>query len=94
MSMGDMMKKKMVGTIGETLSIPAEALGNTAYIEIRGKNTLSVENHRGIAEYTSERICICVKRGQISIEGNELRIICMNHRRIEVSGELKRVELA
>ncbi len=88
MALGDMMKKT---TKPQTL--PMATLGNLAYVEIRGKNTLGVENHKGILEYTPQRICIGVKRGTIAAVGSGLEIVRMDHRRVEIVGSLERVEL-
>ncbi len=65
----------------------------TPFVEIRGKSTVGIENHNGITEYSPERICLSVKKGKISVEGMDLRIVRMDHRRIDIVGKLERVEL-
>ncbi len=89
MPLGDMMKKTM-----KPQTLPMATVSNYAYIEIRGKNTVGVENHKGILQYTPECICISVKQGTVSAFGSGLEIVRMDHRRIEIVGRLERVELA
>ena len=89
MPMGDMMKKML-----KPVSLPMATLGNLAYVEIRGKNTLGIENHKGILQYCTECIIVSVKNGTISAVGRNLQIIKMDSRRIEIVGELERVELS
>lgn len=86
-----MMKKERLRTLEETLALPSEAALNTPYVEIRGKKSVSVENHRGISEYTDDAIIINVKHGKIAVQGDHLRIVCMNRRRIEVHGSVQAV---
>ena len=85
---GDMMKEKKMEQ-----SLPMATLTSVSFVEIRGRNTVGIENHCGITQYSPERICLRVKRGQISVEGSDLRIVRMDHRRIDIVGQLERVEL-
>lgn len=84
---------ELTNKIEEKLSLPSEAITNTPLVEIRGKRSVCIENHRGIKEYTEDEVKVHVKRGQISIQGNVLKISCMNHRRIEVCGNIRAVVL-
>lgn len=88
---GDRMKKGRIRTLEETLALPSEAALNTPYVEIRGKKRVSIENHRGISEYTDDAIIINVKHGKIAVQGERLTIAGMNRRRIEVHGMIQAV---
>ena len=72
----------------EQLALPSEALANAPYVQIRGKRSVSVENHRGVLEYTDEAIVIAVKHGKICVQGDSLRISSMHRKRIEVRGTI------
>ena len=90
---GDWMKKDFKRTMEERLSLPSEAMSEVPYLEMKGSKSVSVENHRGISAYTDDEIKINVKRGKILVQGSNLRIVCMNRRRIEVRGTLRAVIL-
>ncbi len=77
----------------EKISLPPEAIANAPLIELRGKRSACIENHRGIKEYTDEQIVVHVKRGQISVQGIGLKISCMNRQRIEIHGNIRAVIL-
>ena len=87
------MKKERIRTLEETLALPSEAALNTPYIEIRGKKSVSIENHRGISEYTDDAIIVNVRHGKIVVQGDRLRIVCMNRRCIEVYGSVQAVTM-
>lgn len=87
------MKVDFVGAVSDRLSIPEETIADVPVVELRGRRSVSVENHRGIAEYSPERIQIRVKRGLISVGGDDLRIVCMNRKRLEIRGGIRCVEL-
>lgn len=87
------MKVDFVGAVSDRLSIPEETIADVPLIELRGRRSISVENHRGIAEYSPERIQIHLKRGSISVGGDDLRIVCMNRKRLEIRGGIRCVEL-
>lgn len=87
------MKQEFVHTIGQKLSIPTEAMTQQVCICLRGKRSVSVEHHRGILEYSKERVRISVHRGAICIIGTELTVTRMSERTLELCGRIERVEL-
>ena len=77
----------------ERFSLPPEAVANVPYVQIRGNKSVSIENHRGIMEYTQKKIVIALKQGKICVHGDELRISGMNRCSIEVHGLIFSVAL-
>ena len=63
------MKKDITNAVGEKFSIPTETLGEIPLILLRGKRSVSIENHRGITEYTDTVVQIEVKRGAVRVVG-------------------------
>ena len=84
--LGDHVKIDWFNTMEERLSMPSETLPNVPYIQIHGNHSVSIEHHRGILEYTDERIVVGVKHGKICVQGDALRIAGMNRCCIEVRG--------
>lgn len=93
MSSGDKMKKELANIIGEKFSLPPEAVGNIPLTEIRGNRSIAIENHGGILEYDEEKVKISVKHGAITVLGNQLRIVSMNGKMLEIRGNIRSVEL-
>ncbi len=53
---------------------------------------MSVENHRGIVEYSSERVVIAVSEGHLVLTGEELMIGFVYQEEITITGRFRRVE--
>lgn len=70
----------------ERFSLPPEALSDAPMVELRGKRSVVVENHRGVLEYTEERVRIAVRGGALCVLGSELSIAQMTRRRLELRG--------
>ena len=75
------------------MAIPQETIGETALVQLHGKRTVCIENHRGILEYTDTLVRVAVKRGSIGIVGNGMEIARMTRRLVEIRGRIQRVEL-
>lgn len=87
------MKKKscVVPGIADRLELPEEALGAPPRLTVTAGRRALIENHRGILEYSPERITVTFGREQLSLFGRELRIVAMNRRELLVRGQLQDV---
>lgn len=74
------------------LELPEEALLSTAKLTITGGRRALVENHRGVQDYSSDRIVISSGRGKIAINGTGLTIAAMNRRELLITGRIQSVE--
>lgn len=87
------LKRNLSEKISEKTAIPEELISDVAVMHVRGKRSLSIENHRGVQAYEQEHIQIAVKRGCIHIYGFALTIARMTKKSVEIRGNLQRVEL-
>lgn len=87
------MKKDISGAVGEKLAIPAETLGEVPVVLLRGKRSISIENHRGITEYKDTTVTVAVKRGCVRVSGNALCIARMTRKSVEIRGTIRTIEL-
>lgn len=51
-----------------------------------------VEGHRGIIEYSSERICVKIKKGSIAVRGEKLSVSVLTVSELYIRGEIKGVD--
>lgn len=79
--------------IWDRLDLPGEQLPGQVLVEILGKNRVLIENHRGVREYSQERIGVSVKYGVVQISGSCLRLRCMTDQQLVICGCIDRVEL-
>ena len=83
-----MKKKGIVPSLADRLELPEEALGTPKLTVIDARRAL-IENHRGILEYSRERISVSLGKRQVSLMGRELRIAAMNRKELLIRGELQ-----
>ena len=55
-------------------------------VEVYGNQRVLIENHRGVCQYTGERIVIKVKNGNVSVGGTRMRIVLMTKDRLVIQG--------
>ncbi len=69
----------------EFFDIPGEAAG-ASRVTITGCSRVQIENHRGIAEYGRERICVRCGRMTVRITGSCLELRAMNSDDLLITG--------
>ena len=87
------LKQNISEKISEKAAIPEELISDVAVMQVRGKRSVFIENHRGVKIYEQEHIQIAVKRGCIHIYGFALTIARMTKKTVEIRGKLQRLEL-
>lgn len=87
------LKQKVTEKISEKTSIPEELISDSALLQVRGKRSVCVENHKGVRVYEQEHIQIAVKGGSVHIYGIALTIARMTKKCVEIRGKLQRLEL-
>lgn len=69
--------------------LPKDIVMDVPKTTIIGALQLSIENHRGILEYSPERVVIGIHTGQVSITGKELVIGTVDGDEITVLGQIE-----
>ncbi len=77
--------------VADRLELPKDIVLDLPRLVILGDLQVVIENHRGIMEYTPERIIIAVNKGRLRIEGEELTIGSIQEEQITVTGSLRLV---
>ena len=77
----------------ERLDLPGETLPGQVLVEISGDNRVLIEHHRGVREYSRERIGVNVKFGQLQICGSCLELRCMTREQLVICGRIDAVHL-
>lgn len=80
--------KQIQNQFADFLEIPQDALLDLPRITIIGDLRLFLENHRGIIEYTSEKIRVSVSGGQLEITGQNLALKNIKPDEIAVEGRI------
>ncbi len=70
----------------DAADLQEESLPGEPLVEILGNSRVLIEHHRGVTEYTRERITVQVKRGEVCILGDRLELAKMTEQLLVVSG--------
>ncbi|MFO7295102.1 MAG: sporulation protein YqfC [Caldicoprobacter sp.] len=89
------MRKKLreVKTaVSEMFELPKDIMLNLPRISMIGNNQMLVENHRGVIEYTPEKIRLNSTIGVIRVEGEDMDLKNIAADDVMITGQIKRVE--
>jgi len=83
--------RKIQNQFAEAFEIPQDALLNLPKITIIGDEELHLENHKGIIEYSSERIRVSVLGGSLEITGGAMVLKNIKPDEIAVRGTIRQL---
>ena len=77
----------------ERFSLPGESLPGQVLVEITGENRVLIENHRGVREYSRDRIGVNVRYGVLLVCGSCLELRCMTREILVIRGRIDTITL-
>jgi sporulation protein YqfC len=77
--------------MADLLEIPADLVMDMPRLTVTGRNELYLENHKGIIEYTTERIRINLSRGFMEVIGDNLEIQALMPDEMKVWGDINTI---
>ncbi|MEL7564949.1 MAG: sporulation protein YqfC [Dehalobacterium sp.] len=86
-------RAKFKSAFVNVLEIPTDIALNLPRITMLGNLQLNIENHKGIVEYTENKIRITVTRGYLDIEGNNLVLRNVQIDEIMINGEINQIKI-
>lgn len=86
------MNERLKIRMTEAASFPKDVVLGVPIIRVIGNDEMSVENYRGILEYTEELIRIQTKVAQIKIIGKRLQILCYTNEEMKITGKIITIE--
>ncbi len=89
MSLGERFRERFIDIFG----LPAEVMLKLPIVMMVGGKSLILENHRGILEYSRERIRIRLVNGEVTITGYNLVIQSISNEEIQIKGEITGLSL-
>ncbi len=87
-----MRPREWPADLAERLELPAEILPGTGCLTISGGRRALVEGHRGILEYTGQRITVSFGRQKLSLSGDGLQLRAMSAGELLVIGRIRTAE--
>lgn len=78
--------EKTLQRLSTTVYESNEQLPGVPIVELAGDRRLLIENHRGVTEYGSERICVKLKYGILCVCGCEMELVKMTKEQLVITG--------
>lgn len=79
--------------MAQRADLPEEPLPMQPIVEIAGDTRVLVENHRGVYEYTPERVGVHVRFGRLQVCGCNLHLTHMSKVRLIICGRIQGVTI-
>jgi len=74
--------------MADFLEIPGDLVLDIPKLTITGRTELHLENHKGIIEFSTERMRINLSRGFLEIIGDKLEIQALMPDEMKIAGEI------
>lgn len=84
--------RELPAELAERLDLPEDLLPGSGRLTLSGGRQALVEGHRGILEYTPERVVVSFGREKLSIMGDGLLLRAMNAGELFVTGRIRAAE--
>lgn len=89
MGLSEWLNQRMI----TTFNLPPEVMLNLPLIMMVGGKSLILENHRGILEYSRERIRVRLIKGELMLTGRNMLIQSISDEELQIKGEIIGVSL-
>ena len=80
------MKDKLIDHVSDAAEMPKDVALKAPILTLTGRTELTIENYRGILEYTQNVILLQGKTCQVCLEGNGLSIDYYTNEDMKISG--------
>lgn len=82
-----------VQRLADRADLYGEILPGVPVVELAGDGRVLVERHRGVTEYSGERVCIELSYGSVSICGCGLELTRMSKDFLVIAGRIEEIKI-
>ena len=86
-------KKHWLDRLADSADLAGEPMPAQPLVELAGDRRVLIEHHKGVVQYTRERICVKVSYGIVEISGEGLELNRMTRGQLVVAGRIDGVTL-
>lgn len=91
-SRGKQRRGRAKERIAELFELPRDSILDVPRIVVVGNSELSIENHLGIVEYTSDQVEIATTKGRFAVRGKDLTISGITQTLIRIEGLIEHLD--
>lgn len=81
-------RKNWVERLADSADLSGEPMPLQPLVELAGDRRVLIENHRGVVQYSRERICVKVRYGTVAVCGCGLELSRMTKEQLVISGRI------
>lgn len=89
-----MKRKHALRRFVQASGLPEDVVLGMPRVLLRGDSSLLLENHRGIVEYSAERLRVKTALGMIVVEGNSLTLSELGENDLQIAGVIRSITFA
>lgn len=82
-------KREAIKVMADLLEIPRDLVLDLPKLTVIGRNEIHLENHRGIIEYSLNRVRVNLSRGYLELEGSDFEIKALLPDEMLIVGEIR-----
>ena len=79
--------------LAQMAELPGEGIPGPSMVELLGENRVLIEGHRGVREYSREKIGVNVNYGTVCICGCNLELAHMTAQQLVIRGKIDTITL-
>lgn len=83
---------RIVERMSDALGVPRDVTLDLPRLSLEGNVRLVLENHKGIIEFSADRLRVQTTAGQVSIVGHRLVLRGINRERVVIEGRFDNLE--
>lgn len=84
-------KREAIKVVADLLEIPRDLVLDLPKLTVIGRTEIHVENHRGIIEYSLNRVRVNLSRGYLELEGANFEIKALLPDEMYIIGEIRSI---
>ncbi|MGE5672963.1 MAG: sporulation protein YqfC [Mycobacterium leprae] len=81
-------KRELKDRVASLLDLPGDVVLNAPRITLFGDSEVVIENHRGLCEYTAERVVLALPAGRVAVNGASLTIESVSPDQVIIRGQV------
>lgn len=85
-------KRDLRQKVASLFELPGDVMLDVARVSLVGDAELLIENHRGVVEFTPNRVVLGVPGGQVAIGGEQLNIGAISPDQVTISGRIREIK--
>lgn len=82
-------KRDLRDKVAALFELPGDVLTDCSRLTLIGARELMVENHRGLYEYTTDKVVLSVPEGRLAVDGQELSIRSISPDQLTIHGSIR-----